>query len=343
MNRFEQQLKSEGVDVNGVTSLMEEMSRRNRELFSLPPYVLYVSRAFSTLEGIGLSVDEDYSILQECYPYLAKRLMTDDSPRAANSLKTMLFGKGQFSATKMLEMANNFQEYTVSTQSTIVDSKQAKEAQNVFINLLITPQGSPVQNLLVEGAAAVSDAIVREGFHLVKESQAGKITKTLLKTPSDFASSLPAQLRPFALPLLLPYEVAKAANHVLQKDENDEASIASIKSLLDLTLSRDNNEQALPTVVPSSFLTPETLRPLADPNVLRQVPGVVSNLSRRFGMQLLTRATERLESTHNKYKSSSKDEKIDAARITTVVTDQLVSQAKNMKSFLKGIEPANVV
>ncbi len=41
---------SEGVDVNGVTSVMEEMSRRNRELFKLPPYVLYVSRAFSTLE-----------------------------------------------------------------------------------------------------------------------------------------------------------------------------------------------------------------------------------------------------------------------------------------------------
>merc|ERR1719181_2634830 len=34
---------------------MEEMSRRNRELFQLPTWVLYVVRAFSTLEGIGLS------------------------------------------------------------------------------------------------------------------------------------------------------------------------------------------------------------------------------------------------------------------------------------------------
>ena len=71
---------------------MEEMSRRNRELFKLPPYVLYVSRAFSTLEGIGLSVDPDYSILQECYPYLAKRLITDDSPRARAALTAMLYG-----------------------------------------------------------------------------------------------------------------------------------------------------------------------------------------------------------------------------------------------------------
>ena len=64
ISRMEEQLKQEGVDVNGVTNVMEEMSKRNRELFKLPPYVLYVSRAFSTLEGIGLSINEDYSILQ---------------------------------------------------------------------------------------------------------------------------------------------------------------------------------------------------------------------------------------------------------------------------------------
>jgi len=94
LERMEQQLESEGVDVNQVTNVMEEMSKRNRELFQLPPYVLYVSRAFSTLEGIGLSVDEDYAILQECYPYLAKRLLTDNSPRARNALLAMLYGNG---------------------------------------------------------------------------------------------------------------------------------------------------------------------------------------------------------------------------------------------------------
>ena len=61
---MEAQLASEGVDVKGVTNVMEEMSRRNRELFELPPWVLYVARAFSTLEGIGLTVDEDYAIVQ---------------------------------------------------------------------------------------------------------------------------------------------------------------------------------------------------------------------------------------------------------------------------------------
>jgi hypothetical protein len=90
LTRMEEQLASEGVDVKGVTNVMEEMSRRNRELFALPPYVLYVARAFSTLEGIGLSIDENYAIVRECYPYLARRLFTDKSPRAKSALRGML-------------------------------------------------------------------------------------------------------------------------------------------------------------------------------------------------------------------------------------------------------------
>merc|ERR1719487_913302 len=90
ISRMEDQLAAEGVDVKGVTNVMEEMSRRNRELFALPPYVLYVARAFSTLEGIGLSINEDYAIVQECYPYLARRLFTDRSPRAKAALRAML-------------------------------------------------------------------------------------------------------------------------------------------------------------------------------------------------------------------------------------------------------------
>ena len=35
-------------------------------------HVLYVARAFSTLEGIGLSANDDYSIVSEAFPYLSQ-------------------------------------------------------------------------------------------------------------------------------------------------------------------------------------------------------------------------------------------------------------------------------
>merc|ERR1712238_307590 len=75
-----------------VTTKIEQMQQENADVFAIPDYFVYMSRAFSTLEGIGLSSNTNYSILQECYPYLAKRLLSDDSPRARNALRTLLYG-----------------------------------------------------------------------------------------------------------------------------------------------------------------------------------------------------------------------------------------------------------
>ena len=44
----------------------------DHRLLQVPPYVLYMARAFSTLEGIGLSANDDYSIVQEAFPYLSQ-------------------------------------------------------------------------------------------------------------------------------------------------------------------------------------------------------------------------------------------------------------------------------
>ena len=35
-------------------------------IFQIPPYFAYIAKAFATLEGIGLSVDPQYSILNVC-------------------------------------------------------------------------------------------------------------------------------------------------------------------------------------------------------------------------------------------------------------------------------------
>jgi hypothetical protein len=42
------------------------------QVFAIPDYFVYMSRAFATLEGIGLSADDKYSILNECFPYLVR-------------------------------------------------------------------------------------------------------------------------------------------------------------------------------------------------------------------------------------------------------------------------------
>lgn len=39
----------------------------------LPPYFVLILRAFGTLEGLGLSTDSNFAIVDECFPYIARR------------------------------------------------------------------------------------------------------------------------------------------------------------------------------------------------------------------------------------------------------------------------------
>ena len=66
-------------------------------IFQVPPYFAYIAKSFSVLEGIGLSVDKEDSIIQECLPYISRRIMTDPSPRTAGALETFIFGETKVS------------------------------------------------------------------------------------------------------------------------------------------------------------------------------------------------------------------------------------------------------
>ena len=56
----------------------------------IPPYFALIIRAISVLEGIALTGDPDFAIVDEAYPYVAKRLLTDNSPRLQEALRYMV-------------------------------------------------------------------------------------------------------------------------------------------------------------------------------------------------------------------------------------------------------------
>ena len=57
----------------------------------IPSYFALILRAFSVIEGIALRVDPSYSIVQECFPYIARRLLSDNHPRTRAALQQLLY------------------------------------------------------------------------------------------------------------------------------------------------------------------------------------------------------------------------------------------------------------
>lgn len=81
--------------------------------FSIPPYFALVIRAISVLEGIALVGNPEFAIIDEAYPYIARRLMTDDSPRLKAALRYMVYGReGSFDAEKLIDLLQALEKFT---------------------------------------------------------------------------------------------------------------------------------------------------------------------------------------------------------------------------------------
>lgn len=81
-------------------------------------YFALIIRAISVLEGIALVGNDDFAIIDEAYPYLAQRLLTDDSPRLRESLKYMIYGRsGVFDAERLIDLLSAFETFTVNSRS----------------------------------------------------------------------------------------------------------------------------------------------------------------------------------------------------------------------------------
>lgn len=75
------------IDVNAVTEQLIALTNQYEGLFRIPPYFAYILRTFTVLEGIGIaSKGGDYAIVKECFPYLAKRLITGEITPSTSSV-----------------------------------------------------------------------------------------------------------------------------------------------------------------------------------------------------------------------------------------------------------------
>ena len=80
--------------------------------FRIPPYFALVIRAISVLEGIALVGNPQFAIVDEAYPYISRRLLTDQSPRLRAALRYMVYGQGEsFDVDRMIDMLQALEKF----------------------------------------------------------------------------------------------------------------------------------------------------------------------------------------------------------------------------------------
>ncbi|CAI0436772.1 unnamed protein product [Linum tenue] len=86
--------------------------------FRIPPYFALIIRAIGVLEGIALVGNPEFAIVDEAYPYIAQRLLTDESPRLKRALRYMIYGKsGVFDAERFIDVMQAFETFITAAKS----------------------------------------------------------------------------------------------------------------------------------------------------------------------------------------------------------------------------------
>lgn len=81
-------------------------------------YFALIIRAISVLEGIALVGDREFAIIDEAFPYIAQRLLTDDTPRLRESLRYMVYGRSNvLDVDRLIELLSALETFTVNSQS----------------------------------------------------------------------------------------------------------------------------------------------------------------------------------------------------------------------------------
>jgi hypothetical protein len=288
----------------GVTTEVEELQKRNRDSFTIPEWFVYTSRAFGTLEGVSLQSDENFSLIQSSFPYIAKRLVGDDSPRAQSALREMIYGAGEMvDVDRLGDLADGFSSYTTTSKNlnkAHADGKDsrakvvqaeaaitlAKDSADVFLD----PKGNLVQTLLLEESALAASAQVKD-----------QMKDAFVDGPQKFRDSLPLGIGGFLPPL--PFEGAVAP--FVKKTQTEEKAQLLVEKLVHLVqrsqTSKDGQlvieRESLNNLV--SDLDPEqaalVLKEVRE-NLPRYTP-LVGQLGSKFVASLLTKASENIETT----------------------------------------------
>lgn len=80
--------------------------------FRIPPYSALIIRAVSVLEGIALVGNPQFAIIDEAYPYISRKLLTDSSPRMRSALRYMVYGNSQtFDVDRLIDLLQALEKF----------------------------------------------------------------------------------------------------------------------------------------------------------------------------------------------------------------------------------------
>tara|TARA_B100000212_G_C26962991_1_gene359281 strand:- start:52 stop:531 length:480 start_codon:yes stop_codon:yes gene_type:complete len=113
--------------------------------FRVPSRFALIIRAVVSQEGLALRLDPGFKIINIAYPYIAKKLLTDNSDEIVNILLEVIFDKeGKIQIEKLESLLNILFKDSVNINSDLIP------VANASLKLIISEKGAEFRkNLLL--------------------------------------------------------------------------------------------------------------------------------------------------------------------------------------------------
>ena len=174
--------------------------------FSIPPYFALLGRAIVTLEGIALTGDPSYGIIMEAYPFVARKLLSEDRPEIQRALQQVLYSTGQsngdgLQATRLSVLLNSALGVVAKNTDAAIDFDTIPdEAVDIgtALKFLMGDKTSSLRAILEEEAITAGDILFRQASRKSFSTAVNNLPR-----PPLIGQFLP-KLESLPLPVLLP-------------------------------------------------------------------------------------------------------------------------------------------
>ncbi|KAK9168875.1 hypothetical protein Syun_001015 [Stephania yunnanensis] len=142
--------------------------------FRMPPYYTLVLRSLASLEGLAVAADKDFKTFKAAYPYVVRKLLTDNSGPSRRILHSALLNRRKELQWKMLELfiragSGARRGSVVSNSGTSLSYGSAGnsgefDVSTLVLRLLSSKDGVVLRRLLmtVDGASLVQAMVSKE-------------------------------------------------------------------------------------------------------------------------------------------------------------------------------------
>lgn len=164
--------------------------------FSIPPYFALLGRALITLEGIALTGNEDYGLIMEAYPFVARKLLSDDRPEIQKALFDVLYSGDGLRTSRVSALLNSAMGY-VAKSGAFVDLDALPDEEASFAETLrfaLGEETESIRGILLDEIESAADVLLRQA---ARKAQTGVFNVPLLGSFLSSTASL-------SLPILVP-------------------------------------------------------------------------------------------------------------------------------------------